>query len=544
MLQARELPQIIVPEQVLPFNIDSALFYIEKAAYLGFAKAQTKIGSAYELCQLGCQFDPILSLHYNNLAARQGDPEAEMAISKWFLSGYDGIFKKSEEMAFNYARRAAQTGLPTAEFAMGYFYEVGIYVQVNLKEARVWYGRAAEHGNKDASSRIEGITRSKTLSRKDHETIAVARINSARAAQYGSRPDRSARPAMPAMPEISPMPEHTSGPGNVPVARLSYQEYAGYGPYSLTADKPSYTGVAYGSPITVNHSGFSPSLMPRPTSAVTTGGMPPENQYGLMSPDGVTRQRPQSAMNGPIHGAGRGLVPGSGPGTPHVQGYGRTSQASPGKPPPVPSKDQPMSVTPQTTLPTVEIGFVAPPDLSGADRKKRPQRSGNLTAGYPTAGAGYNPRPERVSSRPQMPPPAQTQSTAGRAQGAYPSTESSASADRPPRHDSIMTRPSNGSAAQAASVAEPPTASLVSPPPSAAPNPGGRRPGKGPSTFEEMGVPQQKKEDDCVSLSVAWLTNYLTFGTDYYVALWFVSCRIESGVTCIAKRRYLYFLSC
>lgn len=30
------------------------------------------MGTAYELCQLNCEFDPALSLHYNALAARQG----------------------------------------------------------------------------------------------------------------------------------------------------------------------------------------------------------------------------------------------------------------------------------------------------------------------------------------------------------------------------------------------------------------------------------------------------------------------------------------
>lgn len=30
------------------------------------------MGTAYELCQLGCEFNPALSLHYNALAAKQG----------------------------------------------------------------------------------------------------------------------------------------------------------------------------------------------------------------------------------------------------------------------------------------------------------------------------------------------------------------------------------------------------------------------------------------------------------------------------------------
>lgn len=48
-----------------------------------------------------------------------GEPEAEMAISKWFLCGHEGIFEKNEELAFVYAQRAAISGLATAEFALG-----------------------------------------------------------------------------------------------------------------------------------------------------------------------------------------------------------------------------------------------------------------------------------------------------------------------------------------------------------------------------------------------------------------------------------------
>lgn len=46
MLQARELPQISVPEIYLPYDDRLARQNIEKAAYLGFAKAQVKMGAA------------------------------------------------------------------------------------------------------------------------------------------------------------------------------------------------------------------------------------------------------------------------------------------------------------------------------------------------------------------------------------------------------------------------------------------------------------------------------------------------------------------
>lgn len=91
-----------------------------------FQRAQLKMGSAYELCLLNCDFDPALSMHYNALAARQGEPEAQMAISKWFLCGHEGVFEKNEELAYVYAKRAAQQQLATAEFALGMIARINI----------------------------------------------------------------------------------------------------------------------------------------------------------------------------------------------------------------------------------------------------------------------------------------------------------------------------------------------------------------------------------------------------------------------------------
>lgn len=206
MLQARELPQVTVPEVLLPFNESQARLNIEKAAYLGFAKAQLKMGAAYELCSLGCEFDPAMSIHYNSLAAKQGESEAEMAISKWFLCGYEGVFMKNDEMAYRYALRAAQAGLPTAEFAMGYFNEIGMYTIVSIDQAREWYEKAAKNGNQDAISRIESLKQQNTLSKRDHENVAINRIRSQYGSKRGGRPERL-KAQIPGLPSVSDEPE-------------------------------------------------------------------------------------------------------------------------------------------------------------------------------------------------------------------------------------------------------------------------------------------------------------------------------------------------
>jgi TPR repeat protein len=158
MLQVRELPSVPVPEGFLPIDEAAGLENIEKAAYLGFSKAQLRLGAAYELSSFGCNYDPALSLHYLALAARQCEPEADMAMSKWFLCGYRGIFAKNEEVAYVHARRAAYSGLATAEFAMGYYNEKGIYTPVDLENAKAWYKRAATNGNQDAIRRFKELS--------------------------------------------------------------------------------------------------------------------------------------------------------------------------------------------------------------------------------------------------------------------------------------------------------------------------------------------------------------------------------------------------
>ena len=68
-----------------------------------------------------------------------GTMEAEMALSKWFLCGAEGAFEADERLAWVFAEKAASKGLVTAEFAMGYYCEVGVGGNKNLDQAIEWY---------------------------------------------------------------------------------------------------------------------------------------------------------------------------------------------------------------------------------------------------------------------------------------------------------------------------------------------------------------------------------------------------------------------
>ncbi len=537
MLQSREIPQINVPERHLPLCIPDARFNIEKAAYLGFAKAQAKMGSAFELCQLGCDFDPTLSLHYNALAARQGEAEAEMAISKWFLCGYEGVFDKNEEIAFRYARRAAASGLPTAEFAMGYFFEIGMHVMVDLKQAREWYVKAADHGNNDAAGRIDGISRSNTLSKKDHVDVAIARIRSQYGSHRGKRPERFKQTSAP----LSTIPD---GAVEMPDPYLS-RPIGETAPYPLTAaDRPLARSVSVAPyPLddgpdpqtwtrpanltTYSHPNLRLDADSRRSSAASAGPPLSDGNYGRGSPSLMGSHRPISSSGDVAYGRGRGkptfnIAPGA-------QGYRQLSGASPSPPisgpgPVNSSRPQPPGIDvgfaapqghrqngggfsdPQILRPgpldtsrppssAVDIGFSAPSDPSGADRKKRLQKPENRSSSVVPSFEGG--APGRNSPRLSSLPHAQTFSGINRA----PSP-----GQRPilpeKYRDTLPNLPgSTQQSADSPPLAPPPplrsASAMTTPPPSTASRPTG----KGPKTFEDMNIPIAKKDSECVGLS-------------------------------------------
>jgi TPR repeat protein len=130
---------LVVPPGSIPAA--EARKHLERAAYLHFTPAQYKLGHAYEFAEPPFSFDPLASVQYYSLASQQGEIEADMALSKWFLCGAEGAFEKDESLAFTFAEKAARKGLPSAEFALGYYAEVGVGGPKDIEAARKWYNR-------------------------------------------------------------------------------------------------------------------------------------------------------------------------------------------------------------------------------------------------------------------------------------------------------------------------------------------------------------------------------------------------------------------
>ncbi|KAJ4384545.1 hypothetical protein N0V86_000145 [Didymella sp. IMI 355093] len=523
MLQSRELPQIQVPEAFLPYDEKAARQNIEKAAYLGFAKAQLKMGSAYELCSLGCEFNPTLSLHYNALASRQGEPEADMAISKWFLCGHEGEFSKNEELAYIYAQRAAATGLATAEFAMGYFNEIGMHVPVDLQKAMEWYEKAERNGNKDAVQRIESLSISRTLSKKDHENVAINRIKSQHGSMRGKRPARLQKPAAPALPSIndtSPSDYGNRGDSTTPYPMAdgppvinAPSNAAPYGRSSTAAPYPMDNGPPRVGSARPMAGGFAPEVRAasaRPTSSgnafnINPNIYPANDGYGRgrppLGPESHSLPlRPHTSVN-EVGPGGRGMRPVPG-------GRGGLPAAGPGgyRQPGGPSAQRPEIDRAQTAQPA-DIGYSAPPDAR--NKLQKPGQGMKKTSTLPDIGY-VAPLEPRQHTRPSTVQPGQESRTnsirgdrpsnATPGQGSRPSSRPG-SAGRPGPQDS-MPKPQRAPTQQQRPPPQAAPASAPAPaskPAAPAPKPAvSSPPGKGPKTFDEMGIGQAPTDKDCV----------------------------------------------
>ncbi|KAI0019560.1 HCP-like protein [Xylariomycetidae sp. FL0641] len=128
-----------------------------QAAELGHAEASYRMGDAYEHGRLSCPRDPALSVHFYTGAAELGHAGAMMGLCAWYMVGADPILEKDEEEAYEWARRSAETGFVKAQYAVGYFTEMGIGCRRDVLEANVWYVKAADAGDERAKQRLAAI---------------------------------------------------------------------------------------------------------------------------------------------------------------------------------------------------------------------------------------------------------------------------------------------------------------------------------------------------------------------------------------------------
>ncbi|KAB5528869.1 hypothetical protein GE09DRAFT_1177725 [Coniochaeta sp. 2T2.1] len=148
----------------------------KQAADLGYKFSQYRMGAAYEYGLMGVPVDARLSIMWYSRACLQEEHQSELALSGWYLTGSEGVLGQSDTEAYLWARKAAMAGLAKAEYAMGYFTEVGIGVPANLEDAKRWYWRAAAQDFPKARERLEDLKRSGKSGPRQRERISRSKI--------------------------------------------------------------------------------------------------------------------------------------------------------------------------------------------------------------------------------------------------------------------------------------------------------------------------------------------------------------------------------
>ncbi|KAI9348342.1 hypothetical protein BD770DRAFT_327382 [Pilaira anomala] len=137
-----------------------AIKLLHNAARLGYAPSQSKLGECYE-CGHFCPEDESQSIYWYTLAAKQGYPEACLALSGWYLTGSlkTNTLMQSDDEAYLWARKAASEAKSVhrfrsltakAYYILGMYHEKGIGVPKSIENSIKWYKKAANHGHVEA----------------------------------------------------------------------------------------------------------------------------------------------------------------------------------------------------------------------------------------------------------------------------------------------------------------------------------------------------------------------------------------------------------
>ncbi|OHE99388.1 SKT5 protein [Colletotrichum orchidophilum] len=164
------------PSDAIVKDEAQAFSLFRQAADLGYKFSQYRLGCAFEYGLMGCPVDPRQSIMWYSRAAQQGEHQSELSLSGWYLTGTDNVLQQSDTEAYLWARKAATAGLAKAEYAMGYFTEVGIGVPANMEDAKRWYWRAAAQDFPKARERLEDLKRAGKNGPRQRERISRSKI--------------------------------------------------------------------------------------------------------------------------------------------------------------------------------------------------------------------------------------------------------------------------------------------------------------------------------------------------------------------------------
>lgn len=128
----------------VPKNPEKAFEYVSKAAERNEAESQHWLGTFYEKGE-GTMQNKELSRKWYLKAAEQGLPQAEFAMSR-----HCDTVEKDEKRSAEWSLKAALQGHVHAMYNTAYDYRYGCGVKTNLMLAFRWYKKAAEKGDAES----------------------------------------------------------------------------------------------------------------------------------------------------------------------------------------------------------------------------------------------------------------------------------------------------------------------------------------------------------------------------------------------------------
>ncbi|KAK4510380.1 uncharacterized protein ATC70_004810 [Mucor velutinosus] len=140
-----------------------ALELLHTSAHMEYLPSQVKLGELYEMGGYGLvQVDDALSIYWYTRAAEQGNADAALALSSWYLTGSAGILPQSDREAYLWARKAASCQLADRWTIAKAYFLVGMYVdnrigisETSTEDAAVWFERSAALGHLGAMAMLE-----------------------------------------------------------------------------------------------------------------------------------------------------------------------------------------------------------------------------------------------------------------------------------------------------------------------------------------------------------------------------------------------------
>ena len=160
---------------------------------------------------------PLLGVIGSLFATTLSLPAGAEDASVWFNKAvqYDLNGTGDTTLAFAWYRRAADAGMPEAEFNVGVMLDSGRGVRADLAEAAIWYARAATHGNHRAAYNLgllyedgQGVPQNLDLA---HAYFAASDLAAARG-HLSDRPQVSRDAALSAPALLAPRPNTSISP--------------------------------------------------------------------------------------------------------------------------------------------------------------------------------------------------------------------------------------------------------------------------------------------------------------------------------------------